>query len=103
MGPGRNGLERADRTQAAQARTRGCCQGLGTGMGQGGQEGRLEKAHATARIRAFSSQVGGGEDLLLALTEQEDEPMDYERLPETGETFIYVAMSRLMLRHLARS
>jgi putative transposase len=28
---------------------------------------------------------------------------DYERLPETGETFIYVAMSRLMLRRLARS
>ncbi len=28
---------------------------------------------------------------------------DYERLPETGETFIYVAMSRLMARRLARS
>ncbi len=27
---------------------------------------------------------------------------DYERLPETGETFVYVAMSRLMLRRLAR-
>jgi transposase len=28
---------------------------------------------------------------------------DYERLPETGEAFIYVAMSRLMTRRLARS
>lgn len=28
---------------------------------------------------------------------------DYERLPETGEAFIYVAMSRLMVRRLARS
>jgi transposase len=28
---------------------------------------------------------------------------DYERLPETAEAFIYVAMSRLMLRRLARS
>jgi hypothetical protein len=28
---------------------------------------------------------------------------DYERLPESGEAFIYVAMSRLMLRCLARS
>jgi putative transposase len=28
---------------------------------------------------------------------------DYERLPETGEAFMYVAMSRLMVRRLARS
>jgi putative transposase len=28
---------------------------------------------------------------------------DYERLPESGEAFIYVAMSRLMFRRLARS
>jgi putative transposase len=28
---------------------------------------------------------------------------DYERLPESGEAFVYVAMSRLMVRHLARS
>jgi len=28
---------------------------------------------------------------------------DYERLPESGEAFIYVAMRRLMARRLARS
>jgi transposase len=28
---------------------------------------------------------------------------DYERLPESGEAFIYAAMSRLMVRRLARS
>ncbi len=28
---------------------------------------------------------------------------DYERLPESSEVFIYVAMSRLMVRHLART
>jgi putative transposase len=28
---------------------------------------------------------------------------DYERLNETSEAFIYVAMSRLMVRRLARS
>src|SRR5215210_1300318 len=38
-------------------------------MGQGGQEGRLASADAAARVRAFASQVGGGEDLLLALSE----------------------------------
>ena len=40
---------------------------------------------------------------LVAISEQEDEPMDYERLPESSEAFIYVAMSRLMARRLARS
>jgi hypothetical protein len=39
----------------------------------------------------------------VALSEKEAEPMDYERLPESGEAFIYVAMSRLMVRRLARS
>ena len=28
---------------------------------------------------------------------------DYERLPESSEAFIYVAMSRLMARRMARS
>ena len=28
---------------------------------------------------------------------------DYERLPESGEAFLYVAMSRLMARRLARA
>jgi hypothetical protein len=39
----------------------------------------------------------------LVGTEQEDEPSDYERLLESGEAFIYAAMSRLMARRLARS
>jgi hypothetical protein len=29
--------------------------------------------------------------------------MDYERLPESSRAFTYVAMSRLMMRRLARS
>jgi transposase len=28
---------------------------------------------------------------------------DYERLPESSEAFVYVAMSRLMVKRLARS
>jgi hypothetical protein len=43
------------------------------------------------------------EDLFLVEAEQEDELRDYERLPESAEAFIYVAMSRLMARRLARS
>jgi transposase len=27
---------------------------------------------------------------------------DYERLPETGETFIYMAMSRILIKRLAK-
>jgi hypothetical protein len=71
-------------------------------MGQGGQKDRLAKADATAGIRGSTSQVGGGEDLFLDLSEQEDEPTDYERLCASAEAFIYAAMIRLMVRRLAR-
>ena len=72
-------------------------------MGQGGQEGRLAKADAAARVRGFAEEVAGGEDLLVAGPEQEDEPMDYERLCATWEAFVYAAMTRLMVRRLARA
>jgi hypothetical protein len=39
----------------------------------------------------------------VALSEQEDEPMDYEKPTATSETFIYVAMTRVMVRRLARA
>jgi len=39
----------------------------------------------------------------LVRTEQEDEHRDYERLCASGEAFIYAAMSRLMVRRLARA
>jgi putative transposase len=56
-----------------QARARGSGEGLGRGVGQGGQEDRLAKADAAARVRGLTPQVGGGEDLLLAGAKQEDE------------------------------
>ena len=37
----------------------------------------------------------------LSLSEQEDEPRDYERLCETSRAMIYAVMSRVMLRRLA--
>ena len=63
----------------------------------------MAEAHASARLHGIAPQMGGGEDLLVALSEQEDELRDYERLPESAEAFIYAAMSRLMARRLARA
>jgi hypothetical protein len=77
---------------------------VGQGVGQRGRVDGPEQALAPGRPQAIlAAALGGGEDLLMVGPEQEDEPMDYERLPETGEAFIYAAMSRLMARRLARS
>jgi transposase len=62
----------------------------------------LAEAHATAGFRRLATSVGG-EDVFVALSEQEDEPMDYEKLTATSEAFIYVAMTRVMVRRLART
>src|SRR5829696_187812 len=53
-------------------------------MGQGGQEDRLAEADAAARVRAPTEEVGGGEDLLLALSEQEDEQGLREAVRQRG-------------------
>src|SRR5215203_766293 len=102
MGRGGDGLKRRGRAQTAQARTRGCREGLGTGMGQGGQEDRLAEADAAAGVRGSASAVGGGAHLLLVRAEQEDEQGLRERLCESAEAFVYAAMIRLMVRRLAR-
>jgi hypothetical protein len=47
--------------------------------------------------------MGGGAHVLVALPEQADEPMDYERLCASAEAFVYAAMVRLMARRLARA
>jgi hypothetical protein len=77
---------------------------VGEGMGQRGRGARPQEVHAPQRPQAvLAEEMDRGEDLRLVGPEQEDEPMDYERLPESGEAFIYAAMSRLMARRLARS
>jgi transposase len=53
-------------------------------------------------FRRVATSVGRREDVFMDRPEQEDEPLDYERLPESAEAFIYIAMSRLMARRLAR-
>src|SRR5687768_823891 len=54
------------------------------------------------RLRGVAEEVGGGADYSLDRPQQEDELRDYERLAATSEAFIYMAMSRLMLRRMAR-
>ena len=76
---------------------------MGQGVGKRGRLGGLGEAPATARVRGPAEEVGGGADDRLDRPQQEDELKDYERLAATSEAFIYVAMSRLMLRRLARS
>jgi hypothetical protein len=56
-----------------------------------------------ARLHGLGEEVGGREDILVGRPEPQDELRDYERLPESSEAFIYVAMIRLMVRRLARS
>ena len=71
-------------------------------VGQGGQEVRLAKSDAAARVGGFAEEVGGGADFLLVGPKQEDELRDYERLCASAEAFVYAAMIRLMVRRLAR-
>jgi hypothetical protein len=71
-------------------------------VGKRGREGRLGEADATQWLPGVAEKVGGGADIFVDGPEQEDE-QDHERLTETSEAFIYLAMSRLMARRLARS
>jgi hypothetical protein len=103
VGRGGDGIERGDRAKAPEARTGGGSDDLGEGMGQGGQKGELAKADATARVRGSAPPMGRGTHVLVALPEQADEPMDYERLCASAEAFVYVSMVRLMVRRLARA
>src|SRR5215203_7485075 len=53
-------------------------------MGQGGQEARLAKVHAAARVGGLAEEVGSRAHVLLVGTEQEDEPGLREAVLERG-------------------
>jgi hypothetical protein len=77
---------------------------VGLRVGQGRyEEGRLTEAIASARIPGAPPPLGGGTLFRLDLPQPKDELRDYERLCTTGEAFVYAAMSRLMVRPLART
>ena len=56
-----------------------------------------------AGFYGLAKEMGGGEDVLVDRPEPQVELRDYEKLTTTGEVFVYVAMTRLMARRLARS
>jgi putative transposase len=62
-----------------------------------------EKLQAPKRPRAFLPRRWIVERTISWLGQNRRMSKDYERLPQSAEALIYVAMSRLMLRRLARS
>ena len=107
MGRGSDGLECGGGAQASQSGVQTCGRrggrGLGQGVGQGGQKGGLAEAHATTRLQSIAEEVGRGADLLLAGTKSPYEQRLRAAAGELSEAFIYAAMTRLMVRRLARA
>jgi hypothetical protein len=64
---------------------------------------RIRKLLPETRLQGAAEEVGGREDVLLVDRSEPQDEKDYERLPESSEAFIYLAMTRLMVRRLARS
>ena len=76
---------------------------MGRRVGQGRREGGLAEADAAQGVPCSAPPLGGGADVFLDRSQQEDALRDYEGLTETSEAFIYVTMSCLMVRRSARS
>jgi transposase len=55
------------------------------------------------RLPGSAPALGAREDLCVAEPQVRRLSKDYERLPETAEAMIYGAMSRIMVRRLARA
>jgi putative transposase len=69
---------------------------------EGVQIDREELQEESKGLRAFLPRRWIVERTFSWLGQNRRMSKDYERLPESGEAFIYVAMSRLMVRRLAR-
>jgi transposase len=70
-------------------------------MGQGGREGRLAEAAPALRLRSLRHWVV--ERTFAWLCHSRRMSKDYEGLCVTGEAFVYVAMTHLMIRRLAHA
>jgi hypothetical protein len=78
-----------------------CSDGLGSGVGQRGRSARLEEAIAPEGFQVLPRRWVV-ERTFAWLVHNRRLSKDYERLCATGEALIYVAMTRLMVRRLAR-
>ncbi len=67
------GLERGARRAPAKARFRRGVDGVGEGMGQRGDEGRLAGTIAPQRLPGVATSLGGGADIFLDRPKPEDE------------------------------
>ena len=65
--------------------------------------GEDQEALSRDGLQGSAETLGGGANVFLDREEPQDELRNYERLPESSEAFIYLAMTRLMVRRLARS
>jgi transposase len=63
---------------------------------------RRPRATTVSGFHGPIEEMGGGEDILSWIDQNRRLSKDYERLPKSSEAFVYVAMSRLMARRLAR-
>ena len=75
---------------------------MGQGVGQRGRKDGVGEVYATARLQVLPRRWVV-ERTIAWIDHNRRMSKDYERLPESGEAFIYVAMSRMMVRRLARS
>ena len=103
MGRGGPGLERGGGAQASKASPREDGQGLGTE--QWAKEGKEVNWQRLMAPRGFQvlPRRWVVERTLAWIGHNRRMAKDYERLCATGEAFVYVAMTRLMVRRLARA
>jgi hypothetical protein len=97
------GLDGTDRSPPSEDSSGRSDEDMGEGVGQRGRGRRLEEAAAKGLQGLLAEEVGSGAHLVSWLGQNRRMSKDYERLAATSEAFVYVAMSRLMVRRLARS
>jgi hypothetical protein len=97
------GMDRGDRAPPTEDGSRRGDERMGKGVQQRGDRHRREEIHAPQRPRPFLPKRWIVERTFSWLGQNRRMSKDYERLPESSEAFIYVAMSRLIARRLALS